>query len=122
MDNLFSPTPYSPFADSKIQRVGSSSNLSIFNITFFFCCLDDYVFFPFLQVKERICKLIETSVDSGAKLVLDGRDLVVSVYCFCVVLIYMLLLLYSRILLDILCPWMICYNLYFLKFYMICTS
>ncbi|KAL5714334.1 hypothetical protein ACHQM5_016313 [Ranunculus cassubicifolius] len=32
------------------------------------------------QAKERICRLIQTGADSGAKLVLDGRDIVVPGY------------------------------------------
>ncbi|PON71803.1 Methylmalonate-semialdehyde dehydrogenase [Parasponia andersonii] len=32
------------------------------------------------QAKERICRLIQTGVDSGAKLLLDGRDIVVPGY------------------------------------------
>ncbi|XP_075673990.1 methylmalonate-semialdehyde dehydrogenase [acylating], mitochondrial-like isoform X2 [Castanea sativa] len=32
------------------------------------------------QVKEQICKLIQTGVDTGAKLVLDGRNIVVPAY------------------------------------------
>lgn len=31
------------------------------------------------QAKDRICKLIQSGVDSGAKLLLDGRNIVV---CF----------------------------------------
>lgn len=30
-----------------------------------------------LQAKERICRLIQSGVDSGAKLLLDGRNILV---------------------------------------------
>lgn len=36
-----------------------------------------YCFLCHLQVKEQICRLIQTGVESGAKLVLDGRNIVV---------------------------------------------
>lgn len=34
----------------------------------------------FSQAKERICKLIQSGVDDGARLLLDGRDIVVTCY------------------------------------------
>lgn len=39
---------------------------------FLFTCILHY-----LQAKEQICRLIQTGVESGAKLVLDGRNSVV---------------------------------------------
>ena len=33
-----------------------------------------------LQAKDRICRLIESGIDSGARLALDGRDVVVPGY------------------------------------------
>ena len=31
--------------------------------------------FPHIQAKERICRLIQSGVDNGARLVLDGRNI-----------------------------------------------
>lgn len=35
------------------------------------------------QAKERVCRLIQSGVDSGARLLLDGRDIVVFFATFC---------------------------------------
>lgn len=33
---------------------------------------------PYEQAKDRICRLIQSGIESGARAVLDGRDIVVS--------------------------------------------
>lgn len=40
------------------------------------------------QAKERICRLIQSGIDSGAKLALDGRNIVV--YLLCLFLAFLL--------------------------------
>lgn len=45
-----------------------------------FMILDCLILFLIPQAKERVCRLVQSGVDSGAKLLLDGRDIVVSNY------------------------------------------
>ena len=53
------------------------------------------IFFLHPQAKERICKLIQNGVDSGARLVLDGRNIVVLFICFMFCSFYLLQFLHN---------------------------
>ena len=53
------------------------------------------IFFLHPQAKKRICKLIQNGVDSGARLVLDGRNIVVLFICFMFCSFYLLQFLHN---------------------------
>ena len=44
--------------------------------------LDHLGFLLYVQAKEFICRLIQRYIDSGARLALDGRNIVVSAFTF----------------------------------------